>query len=347
MPGALVLIIVGLIFLATLSFSAAAFGGSSRRLMQKLAYEGDRRARYTQRLFDKRQRVLYALLLVQTTFSLCLAVRIAFFIVSVTPSVHLAFAAISASIMMIAVFCIMAPRALALRFPNRALREVLPLILVVDFFLGPLVHVGGTVFRIFSPLGSTAKDGENDSRDIRGAANDIFSFEQQSQQRKMARSILDLNEVEVGEVMVHRSSVATINGELPISELFAEVTNSPFTRFPVWLNDPDNIVGILHCKALLRAIRDKGVKADTIDVMSLVIPPWFISGNTTLLTQLQAFRKRREHVALVVDEYGSLRGLVTLEDLIEEVVGDLSDEDISQDTPPGSPSDGLWASPAL
>ena len=314
--------------------------------MQKLAYEGDRRALRTQRLFDRRQRVLYALLLARTAFSLCLGVFIAFFIVSFISDDRLAFGMICASIVGITVFCIMAPRALALRFPNRALKVVLPLILVTDFFLGPLVQIGGDVFRIFSPLGSTGRDGENDSSGIRGTISDVFSFEQQGQQRKMARSILDLNEVEVGEVMVHRSSVATINGKLSISELFDEVTNSPFTRFPVWCNDPDNIVGILHCKALLRAIRDKGMTADTIDVMSLVIPPWFITGNTTLLAQLQAFRKRREHMALVVDEYGSLRGLVTLEDLIDEIVGDLADEDRSQDKAFGPHMDGIWAPPS-
>ena len=105
-----------------------------------------------------------------------------------------------------------------------------------------------------------------------------------------------------------------------------EVLASPYTRPPLWKDNRDNIVGVLHAKALLREVRAQGGQLDRLDVVALAAQPWFIPDTTTLLDQLQAFRERREHFALVVDEYGSLMGVVTLEDILEEIVGDISDE---------------------
>ena len=102
--------------------------------------------------------------------------------------------------------------------------------------------------------------------------------------------------------------------------------DSPFTRIPLWRDDPDNVIGVLHVKALLRAIRHKGDQLEGLDPVAISVKPWFIPDTTNLLDQLQAFRARREHFSLVVDEYGSLQGVVTLEDILEEIVGDISDE---------------------
>src|SRR5262249_39147644 len=99
-----------------------------------------------------------------------------------------------------------------------------------------------------------------------------------------------------------------------------------FTRLPLWLNEPDNIVGVLHAKALLREVHARGGDLAGLDIRAVAAQPWFIPDTTSLLDQLQAFRRRREHFALVVDEYGSLMGVVTLEDILEEIVGDIADE---------------------
>src|SRR5690606_11095371 len=101
---------------------------------------------------------------------------------------------------------------------------------------------------------------------------------------------------------------------------------SPYTRLPLWREEPDNIVGVLHVKALLRAVQANLGDVDKLDIVGLASPAWFIPESTTLLAQLRAFRARREHFALVVDEYGALMGIVTLEDILEEIVGDISDE---------------------
>ncbi|MEQ8369483.1 MAG: transporter associated domain-containing protein, partial [Alphaproteobacteria bacterium] len=105
-----------------------------------------------------------------------------------------------------------------------------------------------------------------------------------------------------------------------------QVLESPYTRIPLWRDDSDNIVGVLHAKALLRALRAAGGNASQLDVSAIAVTPWFIPETTDLLEQLHAFRDRKEHFALVVDEYGALLGIVTLEDILEEIVGEISDE---------------------
>ena len=141
----------------------------------------------------------------------------------------------------------------------------------------------------------------------------------------MLRSILDLAEVEVGDILTHRKKVVSIDAELPPDKVVEEVLQCPHTRVPLWKGDPDNIVAVLHAKALLRAVQAEPDVA-RLDVMSIASPPWFIPESTDLLSQLQAFRKRGEHFAIVVDEYGEVLGIVTLEDILEEIVGEISDE---------------------
>ena len=146
------------------------------------------------------------------------------------------------------------------------------------------------------------------------------------QERAMLRSILDLADVSVSAVMTHRRHMVTIDVDLPPPAIVDAALASPFTRIPLWRGEPDNIIGIVHAKALLRAVRAARGAIDHLQVETLGSQPWFVPDTTSLLDQLQAFRARREHFALVVDEYGSLLGLVTLEDILEEIVGDITDE---------------------
>jgi Mg2+/Co2+ transporter CorB len=150
--------------------------------------------------------------------------------------------------------------------------------------------------------------------------------EETQEQKAMLRSILDLNNVWVSEIMIHRNNMKTINLDQPLDDIVQEVLDSSFTRIPVWREHPDNIVGILHAKALLRELRGGDGYLKSINIEKIAHDPWFIPDTTRLFDQLQAFRNRREHFAMVVDEYGTLMGLVTLEDILEEIVGDIDDE---------------------
>jgi CBS domain containing-hemolysin-like protein len=146
------------------------------------------------------------------------------------------------------------------------------------------------------------------------------------QERDMLGGILDLADVEVSEIMTHRKSMETIDADSPIEQILEQVVASPHSRLPVWRGDPDSIIGVLHDKDLLAAVHRRGRDLAGVDLTTLFRPPWFVPDTTPLRKQLVAFRQRRQHLALVVNEYGDLEGLVTLEDVIEEIVGEIADE---------------------
>jgi len=158
------------------------------------------------------------------------------------------------------------------------------------------------------------------------ASTDAGDAAEVRQERAMLRSILDLADVTVGEVMTHRRHMATVDIDLPPGDIVDAALASEYTRLPLWRGDPDNIIGVIHAKSLLRAVRAARGQIESLNIERVATKPWFVPDATSLLDQLEAFRKRREHFALVVDEYGSLLGLVTLEDILEEIVGDITDE---------------------
>ncbi|MGB5801974.1 MAG: transporter associated domain-containing protein, partial [Mesorhizobium sp.] len=145
-----------------------------------------------------------------------------------------------------------------------------------------------------------------------------------------ARNRLDdrfeLNELEVSDVMVHRTNMRSVNADNAPEAVVREILQSPHTRMPLWRGSLDNIVGVLHAKDLLRALNEVENDFSRIDVMKVAAKPWFVPDTTTLQEQLNAFLRRKAHFAIVVDEYGEVEGLVTLEDIIEEIVGEIADE---------------------
>jgi CBS domain containing-hemolysin-like protein len=142
--------------------------------------------------------------------------------------------------------------------------------------------------------------------------------------RDRLRGSLDLSELTIADVMIHRKNMKSVDIDLPPREIIAQAMSSPHTRLPLYKDEPDNIVGILHARDLLRAISEHG--RDGFDVNEVKRDPWFTPMQTSAEDQLAEFLRRREHFALVVDEYGALMGLVTLEDILEEIVGDIKDE---------------------
>ncbi len=181
----------------------------------------------------------------------------------------------------------------------------------------------------------TQADYEASVEELRGAI-DLHTGSNQDvvHEKAMLKSILDLGSVAVGEIMKHRQNVMMLDANLPLEQLVDEILKSPFTRIPLWKATPDNIVGVLNVKTLLRELRQfsqshattpGGLPAD-FDIIAIAMKPWFVPESTDLLDQLMAFRSRHEHFSIVVDEYGAILGIVTLEDLLEEIVGDISDE---------------------
>jgi Mg2+/Co2+ transporter CorB len=143
---------------------------------------------------------------------------------------------------------------------------------------------------------------------------------------ELPRSLLELRELEVSDVMVHRTNMHSINADDPPEAIVRTVIQSPYTRLPLWRGSLDNIVGVLHARNVLRALDEAGFDFARIDAMKIASKPWFVPDTTRLDDQLNAFLRRKSHFAIVVDEYGEVRGLVTLEDIIEEIVGEIADE---------------------
>jgi Mg2+/Co2+ transporter CorB len=208
---------------------------------------------------------------------------------------------------------------------------VAPLISVVVAVLSPVVSaVKWIVRRTLHAFGiNIDKSAEilSAHEEIRGQidlhheAGEVVKIE-----RDMLGGILDLATLQVGEVMVHRKAMETVDADLPPGEIVGAALRCMHTRIPLYRGDADNIIGILHAKDLLRALVAAQGRMEAVDVRSIIKKPWFVPDTTPVKEQLNAFLARRNHVALVVDEYGTLKGLITLEDILEEIVGDIKDE---------------------
>ncbi|WP_420132582.1 hemolysin family protein [Rhodopseudomonas sp.] len=148
----------------------------------------------------------------------------------------------------------------------------------------------------------------------------------ESGEAEYIQNVFKFGELVVSDVMVHRTSMVTINADLPTEQLVKEVLATEYTRVPLWRDKSENIVGVLHAKDLLRALREADGDTSKLDIGKIALSPWFVPEMRLVSEQLKAFRARKTHFALVVDEYGEVEGMVTLEDILEEIVGDISDE---------------------
>jgi len=325
------LVLIGVLLLLLFFFSTAETSLTvvSKPLMHQLEVEGDKRARLVNRLHARKDKLIGSILLGNTLVQILSS--------SIATTVAVSFfgengVMVEATVMtaIVLVFCEILPKSLALHRSSALALALAPIMRVVVWLFGPLIVTVQAFVNAFLRLMGVKLDAEADLDDslteLRGAIDIHAAEEEVRHERKMLRSILDLGEVEVGEIMIHRKNLQAINADQPIETIIEQVTASTFTRLPLWREQPDNIIGILHSKELLRALRANGGEMATIDLEERLSKPWFIPEATSLQDQLQEFRKRREHFALVVDEYGSLLGAVTLEDIIEEIVGDISDE---------------------
>ena len=328
-------IVVLLLLGAFFSGAETAMTGASRARMHQLEQEGNPGARIVNRLRERKEQTIGALLLGNTLINIlssALATSVAIALYGDTGVVY------STMVMtvLVLIFAEVMPKTYAINAADRTAVAIAPLVRWVVLVLIPVTNaVGWIVRQLLRPFTHPplAEAGAANQEELRGAIElhrGVDTEEEVKEERAMLRSILDLTYVEVGEIMTHRRNVVMIDAALPPSEIVDAVLNSAFTRVPLWQGEPDNIIGVLHAKALLREVHAHGGELERMDILSIAHKPWFTPNTTTLFDQLQAFRQRREHFALVVDEYGSLMGVVTLEDILEEIVGDISDEHDAQ-----------------
>lgn len=322
-------ILVLLVFSAFFSGSETALTAASRARMHARAREGDRRAALVGKIRDQKEKMIGALLLGNNLVNILASALATSVLIDLFDEGGVFVATIIMTIMIL-IFSEVLPKTYAFYDSDRMAMVVAPMIRVlIVLFAPPVVLVSKVVKLILRGFGvdiSHVRVGDH-AEALRGMIEMHHGPEAETnQQRAMLRSIMDLADVEVCEVMTHRRTVLSLDIGAPPEALVDQAFESPYTRIPVWEDSSDNIIGIIHTKHLMRAIRDLGGDVAKLDVRKLLTAPWFIPEGTTLFDQLQAFRERREHFAIVVDEYGSYMGIVTLEDILEEIVGDIDDE---------------------
>ena len=321
--------ILGLLVLsAFFSGSETSITAASRARMHTLEQQGDKRAKTIQQLWERKERMIGAILLGNNLVNILASALATSVLIGLFGEAGVAYATIGMTFLVL-VFAEILPKTYALLHPDRTALRVSRILRVVVTVFGPIVQmIEGVVGTILSVLRLRPDEGDGAwEEELRGAI-DLHTGpdEETKHEREMLRSILDLDDVAVEEIMTHRRDVEAIDVAQAPRKIVEEALASPYTRLPLYREQPDEIVGVLHAKALLRAVQASPDAVDTLDVLAIANPPWFIPDTTDLLSQLQAFRQRKEHFAIVVDEYGELRGVVTLEDILEEIVGDISDE---------------------
>ncbi len=316
----------GMISAAETSMTAA-----SRGRMHQLEREGDRAARRVNIMMGDQEKMIGAILLSNNVINIGASALTTLALSTAFPGPLGALIATGVMTVLIVIFSEILPKSLAIAHADDVARTLsIPTYWVVRLF-GPLANGAQWVVRqTLRPFGiklSMETDVLAAHEEIRGAVEYHHSEGLvEERDRRMLGGVLDLSEMDVTEVMVHRMSISMIDADLPPAELVTAMLAIAHTRVPLYRGDAENIVGVLHAKDLLQALADSGGKMENLKVLEILRDPWFIPETTNLKDQLNAFLKRQSHFALVVDEYGALQGLVTLEDILEEIVGEIDDE---------------------
>ena len=329
---ALAPIVFGLLALSAL-FSAAetSMTGASRARMHQLEREGDRAARRVNRLIGDQESMIGAVLLGNNLINILASAVTTQVITAAIPGALGVAAATALMTVLVLVFGEVLPKTVAIVRSDDVARALsAPTLWVVRLF-GPVIYAVQWIVRKTLGLIGVKLDMATDvlaaHEEIRGAVEYHHSEGLvETGDRYMLGGVLDLAEMDVGEVMVHRKAMIMLDGDLPPRQFLAEALASVHTRLPIYRGEPENIVGVLHAKDLLHALAHAEGDIDRLDLAGIIREPWFVPETTSLKDQLAAFLKRQNHFALVVDEYGALQGLITLEDILEEIVGDIEDE---------------------
>lgn len=323
----------GIILLLAMSFffsgSETALTASSRARMHQLARSGDKRAVLVETLTTEKERLIGAILLGNNIVNILASTLAASVLIALFGQSGIAYATIAMTAAVV-IFSEVLPKTLALMRPDGFALAVAPVIRLVVFLFAPVTlavqAIVNAILRLFG-LDTANVSAISGHDEIRGTLDLLHSEgEVVKDDRDMLGGILDLRDLVVSDVMVHRTQMTVLDATQPIEELVKAVLDSAYTRIPLYEGESDDIVGVVHAKDVLRAMAASKGDVSQIDIKQIMSKPWFIPESTPVQSQLAAFLKRHSHMALVLDEYGVLEGLVTLEDIIEEIVGDIADE---------------------
>ena len=318
---------------AFLSGSETALTATNRaRILLKLK-KGEKKANFVLKILDNLDDVISALLVTSNMVNI-LASSLATAVLYEVFGVSGIFYATIIMTILIVVFAEILPKTYSLNRPTRTSIKVGGIIFYLSKMLYPLIYTINLIVKkvILGNLKKDKKQQDQQSEEELQGVIDMYktSSPDSEHEKDMLQSILTLNDTTVEEVFTHRKNIYSIDSSLEIDEIIKKINTSRYTRIPFWKNNPENIIGLLNVRALNVDLSKKESSKEII--FDKISKPWFIPETTNLLEQLAAFKNKKEHIAFVVDEYGELLGLITLEDIIEEIVGEIVDEiDLADD----------------
>ncbi len=328
--AAIVVIIFLIVFSGFFSGSETSLTATSASNMHKMSKEGDKRASLVEKLISDPESLIGAILLGNNLVNILASSLATYIFLSLFGEIGVVYATFVMTAIVL-IFAEVMPKTYAISNPERMALKVAPLINICVILFSPVVRLIQIVARhTLRLLGIKAADNQrvlSPHDEIRGAI-DLQAHEGGivKEHKDMLAGILDLDEISLEDVMVHRKNVETINAQDNIDDIFQQIVASPYTRLPMWEENQDNIIGVVHAKDVLRVTRKSYGDLDHKILREIAIPPWFVPETTSLREQLKMFLAKKAHFALVVDEYGALMGVITLEDILEEIVGDITDE---------------------
>ncbi len=340
----IIAIFILILISAFFSSSETALTAASDARMHQLSKKGDKRASIVKDLRSNRDLLISTLLIGNNAVNVLASALATGTAITLFGEGGVAFAAIVMTLILV-IFAEVLPKSYAFKNSDIfSLRVALPVKLTVRI-LKPISQLIGFTVTLFFKQQKETTSSSNMEEELRGLIKLHSSSGDNSDRERgaMLSSVLDLKVITVEEIMKHRSDVAMIDYNMNYSSILKQVRESSYTRHPVFSGKVENIIGVLHVKDLLKKIGNDNINSNGItNIESIISQVYFVPETTTLYDQLQAFRKRREHFAVVVDEYGDFRGIITLEDILEEIVGEIDDE--YDDTLPGlsSQKDGSW-----
>ncbi|MAB11546.1 HlyC/CorC family transporter [Hyphomonas sp.] len=328
--GYIIAIFVLLALSGFFSGSETALTAASRARMHALEKEGDKRAAAVNRLISNREGLIGSILLGNNVVNILASVLATSLFTQLFGQGGVAMAmATGVMTILVLVFAEVMPKTYAIGRPDAmamSVAGIISILVAVASWIVTAIQAIVSVTLKLVGLGTPAEAITADE-EIRGAI-DLHAFEGgvDDADRQRLVGALDLKELTVEDVMIHRKNIKMLSADLDPRQMVMKALASPHTRIPLYRGEKEEIVGILHAKDLLRAIIPLGGNLASLDLDAIMRKPWFVPETTPVQDQLDAFLKERSHFALVIDEYGELQGLITLEDILEEIVGSIHDE---------------------
>lgn len=329
---ALSLFVIVLLIVLSAFFNASetALTAASRARMHSLQEDGNEQAKTVNKVLASPEKMIGTVLLGNTLVDVLASALAANLAVQLYGEVGVVYATAAITVLIV-IFAAVLPKTYALAYSDRVALIVAPIMRGLIYVMAPFTMAIEFVVRQLLKLTPGEAD---DNANILAAHEEIRgTIDLQAKEGTVAKGdaemlggVLDLRDLEVADIMVHRTKMETVNADDPPSKVLDELLKSQYTRAPVWKDEPENIVGVLHTKDLLLALGRSGWDPSRLDVMSFASEPWFVPDATSVKDQLNQFLKKKAQMALVVDEYGEVQGLITLEDILEEIVGQIADE---------------------